>query len=351
MPAQRKQIMTTRLKSLFWLLLLALMLPAHAYAQQLTNASSEINVGKNLDAVQDEKSWGVGALASFDIGIGAFTKHEYARKIRSRFAFSVFGNYVIPVIDVDIHAETGFSQWMSKAGGTNGKHEFRWADSSIGLSREIWSYKSGDHSLSFDFGLDFVIPTSKVSLNEKLYTTIVPSLSFSYSLANFSIYYSIEYGHSFNKYTSTALKSSEVDVLSRSTGVELLGSNAVAIDGLLTEIELVNQFKLTYRFIKQLSLSVGFGFLDSWTYDNGTVTAEDEFTNPNAHVGRGHYQRSLGSIALNYRPIKYLDLNLSLASSQPWKTADNKTIRFPWYDTISPSKNYTKLILSVMFHY
>lgn len=341
--------MTMRLKSLFWILLLALLLPAHAYAQ--LNPGSELNVGESLQDDADDKGWGVGALASFDIGIGAFTKNEYARRIRSRFAFSVFGNYVIPVIDVDIHADTGFSQWMSKAGGSNGKHEFRWADSSIGLGREIWSYKSGVHSLSFDFSLDFVIPTSKISLNEKLYTTIVPNLSFSYSLDKFNFFYRIQYAHSFNKYTSTSLNSSEVDVLSRSTGVELLGSNQVAIDGILTEIELVNEFKLSYRFIKQLSLTVGFGFLDVWTYDNGTISAEDEFTNPNARVGRGHDQRSLGSIALHYAPIKYMGINLSLVSTQPWKTADNKSVRFPWFDTVSPSKNYTKIMLSLLFQY
>ena len=103
---------------------------------------------KKDDDKKDDKSWSVGADLGVDLGIGAFVKNEYARKVRSRLTFSVNGSYTIPVIDVDIHAETGFSVWLSTAGGTNGKHEFRWADSEIGFSREIWSYASKDKTLA-----------------------------------------------------------------------------------------------------------------------------------------------------------------------------------------------------------
>ena len=298
---------------------------------------------------EDDKGWGVNAVISFDLGLGAFTKHEYARRIRSRFGMEIGGFYTIPVIDVDIHAKTGFTQWMSKAGGSNGQYEFRWADSEIGLSRNIWEYKKGDFAVTFDADLSFVLPTSTASINAKLYTTIAPSLAVGLKLSKFSFGYGITYGHSFIKYTSLTFNPSEVDILSRSAGVELVNNNNIASGGILNEIELANQFAVGYQFIKQLS--VGFAFVDSWTYDNGTNTLDDEFVSPNAKVGRGHSQLSVGAVALTYTPIKYASITLSMTSTQPWKTADNKTLRFPWFDTVSPSKNFTKFMLSATFQY
>lgn len=305
------------------------------------------------DEEKDDKSWHVFANATFDLGLGAFTKDEHARKIRSRFAFAFGASYTIPVIDVTIAAETGFSQWMSKAGGSNGKYEFRWADTTVGLSREIWSYKDKDTKFNFDLaaGLDFTLPTSKASISQNLYTTIAPTLGFNIGLAGLSFSYAITYAHSFHEYTSSTYDPSEVDILSRSTGNEILSAHDVAAGGVLPEIAVINEFALTYKFIEQLALAVGLGFGDIWSYDNGTITKDDEFVGMYSKVGRGHSQYSKGTLALTYTPISYLSLTLGMTSTQPWKTADNKTVRFPWFDTVSPSKNYTKFLFNIAFIY
>ena len=302
----------------------------------------------------DDKSWGIGADIGFDLGLGAFTKDEHARKIRSRFLFSINAFYTIPVIDVSIHAETGFSQWMSKAGGSNGKYEFRWADTSLGLSRNIWAYKNSDKTfaVSFDADLSFTIPTSKASWNANLYTTIAPTLSASIKFHRLRLTYAITYGYNAHEYTSATVDPSEVDALSRSTGNEVIDSNNIAIGGVLVEHELSNAFVLGIDCIKDmLVLNIGLGFADAWSYDNGTITSDDEFVAQHAKVGRGHSQHSQGILSLAYTPIKYATISLSMVSTQPWKTADNKTIRFPWFDTVSPSKNYTKFILGATFQY
>ena len=300
----------------------------------------------------DDKSWGVNAAIGFDLGLGAFTKDEYARKVRSRFTMTLGGYYTIPVIDTDIHLETGFSQWMSKAGGSNGKYEFRWSDTTIGLSREIWSYKSGEFSVAFNADLSFVLPTSKASINANLYTSIVPSLAASIKLWRFSLAYGITYSYNAHKYTSVTLDPDDIDVLSRSTGNEIIDSHNIAIGGVLAEHDLANQFVLGIECIRKvLDLSIGFAFADSWTYDNGTITSDDQFVGKHAKVGRGHSQYSQGSLVLSYKPIKYATVSFGMVSTQPWKTADNKTLRFPWFDTESPSKNYTKFLLSATFQY
>ena len=315
-------------------------------------ASKDGEKSSKDDKDDDDKSWGVNAAIGFDLGLGAFTKDEYARKVRSRFTMTLGGYYTIPVIDTDIHLETGFSQWMSKAGGSNGKYEFRWSDTTIGLSREIWSYKSGEFSVAFNADLSFVLPTSKASINANLYTSIVPSLAASIKLWRFSLAYGITYSYNAHKYTSVTLDPDDIDVLSRSTGNEIIDSHNIAIGGVLAEHDLANQFVLGIECIRKvLDLSIGFAFADSWTYDNGTITSDDEFVGKHAKVGRGHSQYSQGSLVLSYKPIKYATVSFGMVSTQPWKTADNKTLRFPWFDTESPSKNYTKFLLSATFKY
>lgn len=315
-------------------------------------ASKDGEKSSKDDKDDDDKSWGVNAAIGFDLGLGAFTKDEYARKVRSRFTMTLGGYYTIPVIDTDIHLETGFSQWMSKAGGSNGKYEFRWSDTTIGLSREIWSYKSGEFSVAFNADLSFVLPTSKASINANLYTSIVPSLAASIKLWRFSLAYGITYSYNAHKYTSVTLDPDDIDVLSRSTGNEIIDSHNIAIGGVLAEHDLANQFVLGIECIRKvLDLSIGFAFADSWSYDNGTITSDDEFVGKHAKVGRGHSQYSQGSLVLSYKPIKYATVSFGMVSTQPWKTADNKTLRFPWFDTESPSKNYTKFMLSATFQY
>ena len=315
-------------------------------------ASKDGEKSSKDDKDDDDKSWGVNAAIGFDLGLGAFTKDEYARKVRSRFTMTLGGYYTIPVIDTDIHLETGFSQWMSKAGGSNGKYEFRWSDTTIGLSREIWSYKSGEFSVAFNADLSFVLPTSKASINANLYTSIVPSLAASIKLWRFSLAYGITYSYNAHKYTSVTLDPDDIDVLSRSTGNEIIDSHNIAIGGVLAEHDLANQFVLGIECIRKvLDLSIGFAFADSWTYDNGTITSDDEFVGKHAKVGRGHSQYSQGSLVLSYKSIKYATGSFGMVSTQPWKTADNKTLRFPWFDTESPSKNYTKFLLSATFQY
>lgn len=315
-------------------------------------ASKDGEKSSKDDKDDDDKSWGVNAAIGFDLGLGAFTKDEYARKVRSRFTMTLGGYYTIPVIDTDIHLETGFSQWMSKAGGSNGKYEFRWSDTTIGLSREIWSYKSGEFSVAFNADLSFVLPTSKASINANLYTSIVPSLAASIKLWRFSLAYGITYSYNAHKYTSVTLDPDDIDVLSRSTGNEIIDSHNIAIGGVLAEHDLANQFVLGIECIRKvLDLSIGFAFADSWTYDNGTITSDDEFVGKHAKVGRGHSQYSQGSLVLSYKPIKYATVSFGMVSTQPWKTTDNKTLRFPWFDTESPSKNYTKFLLSATFQY
>jgi len=346
------------------LLIAALMLlPSLAWAEDAAFAVAQLNdVGVGSGAVASEaslgaeadddvlgagKDWSVGLSTGVSVGIGSFVSDPYARRSRVRYRVGADASYTIPTLDVSVGLATGFSQWLTEGGGSNTKQEFRWTDTYLSFSRGIIE----GYGMDLSAGLDFTLPTSAFSRAARLYTTISPSLIFGGDIGPMRLSYQISYSHNFHGYTSMVFDASEVDVLSRETGSEAVAADAVAIDGVLTEMDLSHSFMVRLRLHKQVSLSVNFGFSDYWTYDNGSVTQDDAFTSPFARVGRGHGQSMNGGVRLSYQPWKYLSAALSMSSAQPWKTDDNRSYRFPFIDFESPANNFTNFGLSVMARY
>ena len=333
---------------------LTLALGGEAFAQNVgdptLNPADDPNlITEELQEEDGDKDWGVGATAGLSVGIGSFVSNEYARRNRVRYSLGLDGNYTIPVAEVAVSLYTGFSQWLTEGGGSQSKQEFRWQDTELSFSREI--HKFEETGIRFGGSLGMTIPTSTFSRTAGLYTTLSPGLSVSGAIGDASLSYSVTYSHNFNKYTSLTFDPDDVDVLSRTNGTEAIAADTIAVDGVLTEMMLSNSFRVNYRIIDELSLGIGFGFSDYWTYNNSTISAEDEYTADNARVGRGHGQSTNGSFSLTYSPIRYLSITARASSAQPWKTDDNKGYRFPFWDFESPSMNYTNIGLSVAGRY
>lgn len=302
--------------------------------------STDASIETEVEAEEEKKAWSVGANTGISFGVGTFVTDEFVRRERIRWNFGVNGSYRIPVIDVNVSARTGFSQWVSRGGGGQEPQEFRWADSSLSFSRSIYTIPVIDLGISGSLG--FAIPTSTFSRAADLYTSIRPGLSFGGSVGPVGYGYSISGGINFHEFTTITFDPSEVDILSRDAGNEVVANDAVASPGgVLTQYSLSNNFNVSYRFPLNITLAVGFGFSDFWSYDNGSISEEDEFVADNADVGRSHGQFTNGSISLSYRPIPYLGMSLSLSSSQPWKTADNQGYRFPFFDFENAANNFT----------
>ena len=346
-------------------LLLALCMPASAWAQDDDAAGGEsaeaTPAGEKSDegdeeaeqdaalaqslgmVVETDRAWQVNASTSMSVGIGAFVADENARRTRVRWGFNFGGNYQIPVIDVNASVGTGFSQWLSRGGGFNEPQEFRWSDTSISFFRPIYTIPVLEVMMMGT--LNFTIPTSRASLNSGLITTINPSLVLIRSFGPVTFIYALDYSHNFHTHTSVTYDPSEVDILSRSNGAESIAGDAVAAGGILNEIALYNVFGTNFRF-SDFVFALRFGFGDFWTYDNGTISESDQFTSDYADVGRGHSQITFGTVRLSYMPIRNFTTTLSLSSQQPWKTADNKSFRFPFFDFESTANNFTTVALS-----
>lgn len=56
-----------------------------------------------------------------------------------------------------------------------------------------------------------------------------------------------------------------------------------------------------------------------------------------------------GSVSLEYVPFEQWSFSFGVSSQQPALTADGKSVRFPFFDFVSPANNYTTWFLSVSF--
>lgn len=298
-----------------------------------------------------DRAWQLSLSSSLGVGSGAFVDDANARRTRVRFGLDFGGSYTIPSTQLNISVSTGFTQWLSRGGSPFDQQEpqlFRWSDSSISFFHPIYAF---DFGLRIMGSLTFVIPTSTASQQANLYTTINPTLIVTQRFGDFTLLYILDYSHNFNKYTSMVYDPTEVDILSRNSGVEQVNDGLVAAGGVLYETSLFNAFGINYGFLDSFLFSVRFGFSDSWTYDNGTITQADEFTSPYADSSRGHFQSSFGVLRFTYNPSANLSASLAMVTQQPWKTRDNQGFRFPFFDFESPASNFTNYNLTVTAFY
>jgi hypothetical protein len=146
--------------------------------------------------------------------------------------------------------------------------------------------------------------------------------------------YSVGYSKNFHEYTSVVGDPNEIDILARNNGAENVSADLVATPGVLNSFSVSNSFGLGFGFLERFNAGLGLTFIDNWTYDNGTITTEDEFTAENAVVGRGHSQTMVGSLSLGYKPhgVDWLSTGVSATTAGAPLASDNKSFRFPWWD-------------------
>jgi len=179
-------------------------------------------------------------------------------------------------------------------------------------------------------------------------TAVPPRSLFIKSFGPMTLIYFVRWRQNFHRFTSSTYDPTEVDVLSRTGGNEVVDNDAVADGGVLPNFSLTNAVILNYSFLGSFLVSVVFGFADTWTYN---VTPGDELTSEFADAGRGHRQISFGTVSVTYNPVPNLSTTLSLDSAQPWKASDNSGFRFPFFAFESTANNFPTLTLSISGFY
>jgi hypothetical protein len=177
---------------------------------------------------------------------------------------------------------------------------------------------------------------------------IRPAVSVDWAWEGLSLSYGFAFRKSFHLNTNAvhnANNYAEPTLMFRPGGAEDLGDGAVAIGELRNTSHIVsNSFQIGYTFLEQFSAGVSLGVNNIFKY---TQPLSDEYSSEYASAA-GQVDVTMGGIELGYQPWENLGFALGVVSQQPAFSSDNKQLRFPFYDFVSPSNNFTAVYFDVI---
>jgi hypothetical protein len=246
-------------------------------------------------------------------------------------------------------------------------YETRISDLSLGFGYgPIYRIPRADITISTSLG--FTIPVSKTSRRfTNLYTAVSPGVSFGYTRGNFSLGYSFNFTKNFNQFRVPVLNEArlneDLDIFSRDGNAEQVSTTATALQfGYLTEWSLSNSFNMSYGWFKGFRTSLGFTLAEGFTYrmsegetailENGDPLSPDQFDSSNARSGnRGRSQTMVGSLAASYSFLGHYSTSLSVTTAQAPLTDDSRRVNFPFWDTNAANLQSTSVSLGFNWSY
>ncbi|MBA2664703.1 MAG: hypothetical protein H0U74_20620 [Bradymonadaceae bacterium] len=330
----------------------------------MTQPQAEVALDAELDSVLGEdaalasKPWSVSGGLRMVVGQGTFmtasNNTQYADTIaapnnaydRVGLVLSLSGAY--RVSEFSFGLGIGMTQWLTANSTSiaNEAAEFRLQDISLSAGWNGHTFESTGISISP--GLSFSLPTSKTSRASTL--LFDSSLSVDISRTFFSkltLAYSLSGTKFFHQFTSPTISLEEVgfeNALYRAG--EQVSPTHIAIDGYNSEFAVGNALSASIPIWSTLSASVSYGLYSYWTYYQNN---DDQFA-PDAAIscsGRCMSQVTANSVGLRYGINDWLNVRGSLNTTQPPKTSDNKSFRFPFWNFNGPASNYSSFNLSI----
>ncbi len=297
-----------------------------------SDGEKSVDASVNAEEAKDEKLIPINASLNVNSSFGAATllsNTEFTQTDYFRTGVNVGLSYNI-IDELSVSTGIGYSKFLTDNGGRVFQREGRVSDVGLNFGWSGWTEENTGISISGGGGFNFPVSTVSRTVGLVVGTSAGLSLRRSFGGLNFS--YSLGGGKDFHRFTSVTLPIDDLDVIARAGGEENVGAGLVALDGVLGEWSISNSFGLSFGFLDGFSASIGLSFIDFWTYDNGTITQDDEFVNPNAVVGRGHGQAMTGSMRLGYRIAPWLSASAAMVTNGAPLAADNRSLRFPFWD-------------------
>lgn len=268
--------------------------------------------------------------------------------------FGLSGSYRTPVPSLSTSVSLSLTKYTSNAGGSVNQREARFGDIGLGISYgSIWS-DPDNTGLNLSGSLGGSIPTSDASRFTNLRTRLSLGFGLSRSFGDLTISFRTSASKNFHRDTSVVadLDDFQLDIFARDGGSENIGEAQIALDtGVLSEWGWSNALSLSYVWLPGFSTGISFSLNNNWTYDNGTITERDTLTSPNANPGRGHGQSMTGAFSASYGFLDYFAVGAELSTSQPVKTADNQSVRFPFFDLETGNLQNTSFALTLSASY
>ncbi len=296
-----------------------------------------------------KNAFGGFVLLEQQLGAGTFVKDSQARtpyyawllSLRPRYYFT---NQLFAELRLDLQQELTTSYGTS----TTKKRQLMPSDTLLTVK-----YQNVVRIPGVDVGVSPFIrigaPTSYESQFRNLYLSAAAGFDLSRQIGPVYLTYTFRFNKNFNKYTvATVPKDADRPVMAaRSGGAEDLGGS-LATGTNNVSFSVFNSLMASVLLTDEWTVTVQWAVANAWTYYAGP---DDLYKAPDAKAGRGQRDVMVGVVDLTYQPWANVGFSLGLSTEQPVKTANNKTIRFPFWDIHTPGDNNSALYFDVFATY
>lgn len=188
------------------------------------------------------------------------------------------------------------------------------------------------------------LPTSKIAQYQSRQAVLAGAANFSRSLGPVSVTYQARFTKNFHRYSNAVVPVEDASALARTGGAEAVSDSLVATTFNNISFNVRNTLIASAPGPGHMSFQLVWILINNFSYYDAP---QDEFTSTNAKVGRGRSDLSYGQLAANYVFSGGYVASLSVATFSSPFSADNKTVRFPFFDFRSTPDNLTTVGLSV----
>ncbi len=212
---------------------------------------------------------------------------------------------------------------------------------------EAWLLPGG---IKLAASLAAALPTSRASRFQTRVLALTPGIALikpDLFGGRLSVLYAFGFTKNFNRLTTTAVDAVSFPGLARPDGPELVsGQSEIATGTLNTSFAIRNTVAVTWLPTPRIAVGLTYVLYNNFKYNDFSA---DIYTALNAKPDRGRSDLQWGLVSVGYTPDpdrKWTLSALAMTASPPW-SADNRTLRFPFFDFRSSADNYTSLSLSV----
>ena len=134
--------------------------------------------------------------------------------------------------------------------------------------------------------------------------------------------------------------------ISRTGGSELAGATYFEGESNNTSMVWSSSLSAFWPATEQLGLGISYNYSMAWTYESYDL---DEYSGVGAQAGRGRRDSHGGTIFANYQALEQLTFGLGMSTGGATRTADDKRIRFPFFNFEGAESNMTTFFISATY--
>ena len=309
---------------------------------------------ENQLGVSDEKNaeagprFPVSALVIFDnsFGAGALVSNQYARNVAWVSTLSLRPTLTL-WSKLRLTLRTDVSKNLASSYQDSDTYIRQTQVSDISLIASLPQiFHEEVTGITLGASLSAYAPISMQSREANLVTALRPGLNLSWSWAGLRLGYGLFYKQYFHTTTNRTQNVAALpnSLLFRSGGAEDLGDGEIAIGSRNTQSAVYNSMNASYTFLDKWSTSVSLMVVSAFKY---TQALSDQYSSPYASA-TGQSDMTSGGLDLSYQATEHLAFSIGVSSLQPLRSADNKSLRFPFYDFVTPGNNFSAFYFDVV---